>query len=90
MDHQPIPPAKIVPAPDYQALDDYISQENGDPNLAPIIEQLRNHLDSLQANNEQVQDISKTIDRAQGSLEEVMLRKKGEDVFLRWIGSAAT
>ncbi|KAF1808563.1 hypothetical protein P152DRAFT_452778 [Eremomyces bilateralis CBS 781.70] len=87
---KPLPPAKIVRGRDYCALDTYVAKENNDPNLAPILQQLQSHLDSLHANSEQVQDISNTIDRAQASLEEVMYQTKGEDALLGWIGSIGT
>lgn len=48
--------------------------EDPDPELAPLLEQLRRSLESMQGNHEQVAGISEAMRNAEAALDDVLFR----------------
>lgn len=46
--------------------------DNADPDLAPILAQLTSHLESIQANSEQLDSIDDSMSRTRAALESVL------------------
>jgi hypothetical protein len=48
--------------------------DDPDPELAPLLDQLRNHLESMQASHSQVQGIENAMEDAQVALDDVLFK----------------
>lgn len=64
-----------------------LEELHDDPDLGPVLEQLRNHLETMRMNTAQVQGVGEAVDAARAKLDKVLFEHRGRDTHSKVVSA---